>query len=189
MNTKKIAKLWQQILVEIGEDPNRVGLLDTPNRIAKMYEEIFRGYDENQKPNITVFPNGQDGVHYNSMIIDSGYYFSHCEHHLATFFGTYHFAYIPDKLIVGASKIGRVVDYYAAKMQIAERLCQDVVNCLESATRPKGIILIMEGRHLCKEMRGLKKINSPFEVIEARGLFASNDQDCKNEFLSRIATK
>lgn len=189
MNTAKIEELWRQILTEIGEDANRVGLLETPKRIAKMYTEIFRGYDKDECPNVTVFPNGTDGVHYNSMIIDSGYYFSHCEHHGVPFFGTYHFAYIPSELIVGASKIARVVDYYAAKLQIAERLCQDVVNCLEEATKPKGIILIMEGRHLCKEMRGVRKINSPFEVIDARGMFDGNVDGCKDEFIARIATK
>lgn len=189
MNTAKIEELWTSILVEIGENPNRVGLLETPKRIAKMYTEVFRGYDENQKPNITVFPNGTDGVYYNEMIIDNGYYFSHCEHHGVPFFGSYHFAYIPDKLIVGASKIARVVDYYAAKLQIAERLCQDVVSCLWEATKPQGMILIMEGRHLCKEMRGVQKINSPFEVICAKGLFLSNSDGCKDEFLSRVAIR
>lgn len=189
MNKDKIANLWKQILVEIGEDPDRTGLQDTPNRIAKMYAEIFRGYDESQKPEVTVFPNGQDGVTYNAMIIDSGYYFSQCEHHGVPFFGTYHFAYIPGDLILGASKIARVVDYYSAKLQIAERLCQDVVDCLAKACRPKGIILIMEGRHLCKEMRGVKKVNSPFETIDARGMFYANVDGCKDEFMTRILTK
>jgi len=189
MDTTKIEDLWRQLLIEIGENPDRTGLQETPKRIAKMYKEIFRGYNGAEKPNVTIFPNGTDGVHYNSMIIDSGYYFSQCEHHGVPFFGSYHFAYIPDELIVGASKIARVVDYYAAKLQIAERLCQDVVNCLCEATKPKGMILIMEGRHLCKEMRGVRKVNSPFEVIEARGLFDTNTDGCKDEFLSRIATK
>jgi len=189
MDTKKIEKLWRQILVEIGENPERVGLQETPKRIAKMYTELFRGYDETQKPEVTVFPNGTDGVQYDAMIIDTGYYFSHCEHHGVPFFGQYHFAYIPSTLIVGASKIARVVDHYSAKLQIAERLCQDVVNCLWEATKPRGMILIMEGRHLCKEMRGVRKINSPFEVIEAKGLFLNNSGGCKDEFLSRIATK
>lgn len=189
MNTKNVAKLWREILIEIGENPDRVGLQNTPERVAKMYTELFRGYDKNQMPNVTVFPNGQDGVFYKNMIIDNGYYFSQCEHHAIPFFGQYFFGYIPDETIVGASKIGRVVDFYSAKLQIAERLCQDVVNCLWQATKPKGMVLIMEGRHLCKEMRGLKKVNSPFEVIEVRGYFDENKDGCKDEFMARISTK
>ena len=189
LNTQKIEELWTQLLIEIGEDPNRVGLKDTPKRIAKMYTQIFRGYDTECRPNITVFPNGTDGVYYNSMIIDKGYYYSQCEHHAVSFFGNYFFAYIPGDTLIGASKIARVVDYYSAKLQIAERLCQDVVNCLYEALNPKGMILIMEGRHLCKEMRGVQKYDAPFEVIEARGYFLENKDGCKDEFLSRISSK
>lgn len=189
MQTDKIEKHVRKILELIGEDPNRVGLLDTPSRVAKMYTQIFGGYNTDNAPDVTTFPNGTDGVHYRAMIIDSGYYFSHCEHHMVPFFGSYHFAYIPDEIIVGASKIARVVDYHAAKLQIAERLCQDVVKTLWTATKPQGMILIMEGRHLCKEMRGVKKINSPFEVIEAKGIFLENKEGCKDEFMSRIQTK
>ena len=188
-NIKKVAELWRELLILIGEDPDRIGLQDTPMRIAKMYTEIFRGYEDSEMPNVTTFPNGTDGVTYNAMIIDSGYYFSQCEHHGVPFFGTYHFAYIPDEIILGASKIARVVDHYSAKLQIAERLCQDVVNCLYDATKPKGMILIMEGRHLCKEMRGVKKVNSPFETIDARGMFDKNVDGCKDEFMTRILTK
>lgn len=189
MNLHTIAELWRNILIEIGEDPNRVGLQDTPMRIAKMYQEIFRGYDDANKPKLTVFPNGTDGVHYNSMIIDHGYYYSQCEHHGVSFFGKYHFAYIPSELLIGASKIARLVDFHSAKLQIAERLCIDVINDLEEALKPKGTILIMSGRHLCKEMRGVKKYDSEFEVIEARGYFLENKDGCKDEFLSRIANK
>lgn len=189
MNTERVEQLWRELLIEIGENPDRTGLQDTPKRIAKMYGEIFAGYDPAKKPNITTFPNGTDGVHYNSMIIDSGYYYSHCEHHNVVFFGSYFFGYIPKDTIVGASKIARIVDYHSAKLQIAERLCQDIVNDLWEATDPNGMILIMEGRHFCKEMRGVRKHSSPFEVIEARGWFLENKDGCKDEFLNRVATK
>ena len=109
-----------------------------------------------------------------------------CEHHGIPFLGDYYYGYIPDKTIIGASKIGRVVDYFSARMQIAERLCADVVGYIEEKLHPLGSILIMNGRHLCKEMRGLKKHNSPFEVIEARGILLSNKDGCKDEFMSRI---
>jgi GTP cyclohydrolase I len=189
MNTARVEELWRELLTEIGENPDRTGLKDTPKRVARMYGEIFRGYELSQMPKISVFPNGEDGVFYKEMVIDTGYYYSHCEHHVATFFGTYNFGYIPDQLIVGASKIGRVVDFHAAKLQIAERLCQNVVDSLWEATKPKGMILIMEGRHFCKEMRGVKKYNSPFEVIEARGMFDRNEDGCKDEFMTRILSK
>lgn len=175
-----------RMLEYIGENPNRIGLKDTPARVAKMWREIFKGYDPEQFPKVTIFPNGQDGVLYQDMIIDNGYFYSHCEHHLATFFGEFWFGYVPDEFIVGASKISRVVDFYSARLQVAERLVHDVVSFFESHLKPKGLILVMKGRHLCKEMRGIKKYNSPFEVIAVRGCFEKNDKNCKNEFLSRI---
>ncbi|MBU0777724.1 GTP cyclohydrolase I FolE [Patescibacteria group bacterium] len=170
----------------IGEDPNRNGLKGTPNRITKMFQEVFRGYDEAQKPEITVFENHEDGIRSTGILRDSGYFFSFCEHHMLPFFGTYQFGYIPDELVVGASKIARTVDYYAARLQIAERLCYDVIEEIEKQVHPKGSILIMSARHLCKEMRGVKKFNSPYEVDEVRGYFDKNKDGCKDEFLSRI---
>jgi len=175
-----------RILEFIGEDPVRIGLKETPARVAKMYKEIFRGYDTTQKPVITCFPNGQDGIFYNEMLIDEGYFFSHCEHHMVPFFGGYHYSYIPDKMIIGASKIARTIDYYSARLQVAERLVAQVVNEIEQIANPLGQILVMKARHLCKEMRGVKKVNSPFTAIAVRGYFAQNRNGCKDEFMSRI---
>jgi len=92
-----IENLWKQILSEIGEDPNRSGLLDTPGRIAKMYKELFRGYDPEQKPKFTTFNNNDDGIKYDQIIVDKGKFYSQCEHHLVPFFGSYYFGYIADK--------------------------------------------------------------------------------------------
>ena len=108
----------RQILELIGDDATRIGLVDTPKRVAKMYKELFKGYDLNQKPKLTVFPNNEDGVVFKGMIIDQGYFFSTCEHHMVPFFGEYSFAYIPDGLLIGASKIGRLVNFHSAKLQI-----------------------------------------------------------------------
>lgn len=147
----------------IGEDPNRAGLLDTPDRIVRMCREIFRGYDPKQKPKVTTFPNGQDGITYDSMVVDKGDFYSLCEHHCRTFFGEYWFAYIPNPQgrILGISKIGRVVDYCAAKLQVQERLVHDVVETLSEALGseypPLGIAMVMKGRHMCKESRGARK--------------------------------
>ena len=105
------------------------------------------------------------------------------------FFGNYYFGYIPNKKEMGASKIGRTIDYYSARLQTAEKLSNQIVTRIMHEIEPLGVILIMTGRHLCKEMRGLKKHNSPFEVIEATGLFLQNDKGCKDEFLMRIGGK
>ena len=152
-----------RILEYIGEDPLRTGLVGTPDRIRRMLSEICRGYDPAQKPKITVFPNGEDGLTYDSMVIDEGTYYSLCEHHMMPFFGKYWFAYIPNPKgkILGISKIGRVVDYCAAKLQVQERLTHEIVDMLADAlgkeNPPLGIALVMKGTHLCKTMRGVKK--------------------------------
>ena len=151
------------LLEYIGEDPNREGLQGTPDRMLKMFKEIFRGYDPAQKPTITTFANGRDGIVYDDMIIDQGEFYSLCEHHCRTIFGQYYFAYIPNEKgrILGLSKIGRVVDYCASRLQIQERLARDIVNMLLEALGdeypPQGIALVLKGRHMCKESRGARK--------------------------------
>jgi len=116
MNKEIIEKCIRMILKEIGEDQFRKGLEETPKRAANMYVELFRGYDKDKKPNITIFPNNEDGITYDEMIIDSGHSFSMCEHHMLPFEFSYTFGYIPDKIILGLSKVSRIVDYYAAKL-------------------------------------------------------------------------
>lgn len=184
MNNKLIEKYIYAILTEIGEDSNRQGLQKTPERVAKMYLEVLRGYHESP-PELTCFndeaPRG--------LIMDSGYYFSMCEHHMVPFFGYYYFGYIPDKFYIGASKIGRSVDHFAAKFQTAERLAKEVLDHIEEGIQPLGSILLMNGRHLCKEMRGLRKWNSPLEVIEARGILLENKDGCKDEFIARLSSR
>jgi len=185
MNNKIMTGV-REFITLIGDNPDREGLVDTPKRIANMCNYIFRGYDESKKPEITTISNNSDGVNINSLLIDRGYFFSLCEHHIVPFFGEYAYGYIPDKKVLGVSKIGRTVDYYSARLQVAERLCAQVVNALEEACEPEGSILVMKGRHLCKEMRGVKKYNSPFEVIDARGSILRNDSGSKDEFIARI---
>lgn len=163
MDKEKIEQAVRQLLIAVGEDPDRSGLQGTPDRIARMCQELYRGYDPRQKPRITTFLNGQDGIVYDSMVIDSGDYYSVCEHHMMPFFGRYWFAYLPNPKgkILGLSKIGRVVDYCSARLQIQERLVYDVVRMLEEALGevdpPLGMAMVMQGEHLCKTMRGAKK--------------------------------
>jgi len=180
----RIEEYIRNIIICIGDDPKREGLINTPARFVKMYEEIFRGY-RGLPPKITCFERKRPGA----LILDKGYFYSMCEHHMIPFFGDYYFGYIPDKLEIGASKIGRTIDYFAAKLQTAENLAYEVLERIEQETHPLGSILLMSGRHFCKEMRGLKKHNSPFEAIEARGILLKNQNGCKDEFLMRIGMR
>jgi len=178
------------MLVAIGEDTQREGLIDTPERVVRMWKEIFRGYDPTQRPKVSVFTNGADGLVYDQMIIDTGDFYSHCEHHMVPFFGRYWFGYIPNPKgkIIGLSKVARLVDYHAARLQIQERLVHDIVEDLwqtlsEEAVCPIGMGLIMEGEHLCKTMRGAKK-KGKMITIKLKGVFLDN-LNAKNEFLQQ----
>ena len=177
------------ILRTIGENPDREGLLGTPERIIRMWKEIFRGYDPKQAPKITAFNNGTDGIVYDQMIVDTGKYYSQCEHHMLPFFGTYWFAYLPHPKgkILGLSKVARTVDYFSAKLQIQERLVSEIVEYLEKALTdtypPLGMALLMKGEHLCKTMRGAKK-----EGIMTTSKLTGGFKDIvvKNEFLNFV---
>jgi GTP cyclohydrolase IA len=174
----------------IGEDPNRPGLVGTPDRIVKMWNEVFRGYDSKKKPDITIFKNDSDGLVYDQMIIDSGEFYSHCEHHMVPFFGQYWFGYIPSKegAIVGLSKVARLVDYHSARLQIQERLVHDIVEDIWNAlsrdnTPPLGMGLVMEAEHLCKTMRGAKK-KGKMTTVKLKGVFLDK-KIVREEFLNR----
>lgn len=185
----KAKKNIRELLEYIGDDPTREGLAETPDRIINMFKEIFRGYDAKQKPRITTFQNGADGIVYDSMVMDKGDFYSMCEHHARTFFGQYYFAYIPNPKgkILGISKIGRVVDYCSSKLQIQERLVHDIVDMLMDAlgskNPPLGMALIMRGRHMCKESRGSRKKG---EMVSSyyTGVFKT-DSELRNEFINQ----
>lgn len=180
--------LIRDLLRYIGEDPDRPGLVGTPDRIIRMWREIFRGYDPAQHPKVTTFDNGVDGLTYDNMVVDSGSFYSMCEHHMMPFFGKYVFAYIPHPQgkILGLSKIGRVVDYHAAKLQVQERLVTDIVDDIAAALGteypPLGIALIMQGEHLCKTMRGVKKPGL-MSACRLEGVFRA-DNSARAEFLA-----
>ena len=181
----KIEKLIEKLSIEIGENPGRTGLKDTPRRVAKMYKEMFGGYKRYRKPIITTFPNGEDGVKQDQMVIDKGYFYSQCEHHMIPFFGEYAFAYIPDERIAGISKISRLIDWHSARLQVQERLTQQIVEDFEKELKPSRVMLVMKARHLCKEMRGTKKYNSPMITSCVRGVFKEQIQT-REEFLKLI---
>lgn len=163
VDKKRIENAVRELLLAIGENPDREGLIGTPDRVARMYDEIYRGYDPARKPKITTFQNGADGITYSEIVVDEGDFYSCCEHHMIPFFGQYHFAYIPNPKgkILGISKIGRVVDYCSARLQLQERLATEIVSMLTQAlgdeNPPLGVALVMKGEHLCKTMRGARK--------------------------------
>lgn len=183
--------LVYQILKSIGEDTRREGLVETPARVVRMWKEIFRGYDPAQKPKMSIFTNGKDGLIYDQMITDTGDFYSHCEHHMVPFFGKYWFAYLPSEHggIIGLSKVARLVDYHSAKLQIQERLVHDIVEDIwemlsTNFEAPLGMALIMQGEHLCKTMRGAKK-KGTMTTSCMKGVFQT-DASAKDEFLKLI---
>lgn len=184
-NAKDIESAIRTILAYIGEDPDREGLVGTPDRIVRMYREIFRGYDPNQKPKITTFANDMQST---DIVFDSGDYYSMCEHHMMPFFGKYYFAYIPSATgrILGISKVARVVGYCAARLQLQERLARDIVAMLTDALdgQVEGMAIVMKGTHMCKSMRGVKN-QGKMTVAHVSGIFRTNP-DARVEFYKLI---
>lgn len=167
-----------------GEDPEREGLLGTPERITRMYREIFRGYNPDEKPKITTFENESQ---VSDIVFDSGDYYSMCEHHMLPFFGKYYFAYIPSPTgrILGISKVARVVNYCAARLQLQERLAQQIIAMLTEALDGDtlGMAILMRGQHLCKSMRGVKN-NGEMKVVHLSGAFLN--PEVRDEFYNLI---
>ena len=184
-NTEDIKRAVRELLTAIGENPDREGLKGTPDRIARMCRELFRGYDPQQKPKITTFRN-EDNTR--GIVFDTGQYYSLCEHHMLPFFGRYYFAYIPNPQgrILGISKVARVVGYCSAKLQLQERLAKEIVTMLSEALNNDalGFAIVMKGTHLCKTMRGVKS-NGVMSMAYFTGIFEHNP-NLKSEFYSLI---
>lgn len=183
-NEEEARQAISDLLRYVGEDPNREGLKETPDRIVRMWKELFRGYTESAAPKITTFSNDMQTT---DMVFDCGEYYSLCEHHCLPFFGRYYFAYIPEKngRILGISKIARVVNYCSARLQLQERLAKDIIKMLgEALGGAAGFALVMRGRHLCKEMRGVKN-SGAMMVAHLTGVFREN-ADLRQEFYKLI---
>ena len=174
MDKAKIEKAVELILEAIGEDKNREGLVHTPRRVACMYEEIFSGYKADTSKIVTVkFSENHD-----EMVLVKGIpFYSVCEHHLMPFLGQAHVAYIPakDGKITGISKLARVVDVLARKLQLQERLTTQIANILEKALKPRGVVVVIEAEHLCMSMRGVNKPGSKTVTSAIRGIFRTNE--------------
>ncbi|HIS32775.1 MAG TPA: GTP cyclohydrolase I FolE [Candidatus Limivivens intestinipullorum] len=182
MDQEKIKKGIRLILEGIGEDPKREGLLETPDRIARMYEELAGGMHEDPAVHLAK----RFHVDNNEMVIEKDItFYSLCEHHMLPFFGKAHVAYIPDGEVVGLSKIARTVEVFAKRLQLQERLTAQIADAFMENLHPKGVLVMIEAEHLCMTMRGVKKPGAKTVTLTARGVFQDNDA-LQNTFFRMI---
>lgn len=178
-----VATHYKDILGQLGEDPEREGLIKTPERVAKALQYLTHGYD--LKPD-EILKSAMFEEDYSQMVVVKDIeVYSMCEHHMLPFFGKAHIAYIPNGHIVGLSKIPRVVDAFARRLQVQERLTNEIRDCIQNTLNPMGVAVVMECRHLCMAMRGVQKQNSVTTTSAFTGTFLSNDKT-RAEFLRLI---
>jgi GTP cyclohydrolase IA len=179
---RRIARHVAGILRELGLDANDPNLRDTDQRVARMYVEMFHGLKEGVEPRVTTFPN-EEG--YDHMVMEKEIpFYSMCAHHLVPFYGHAHIAYIPGDQILGLSKFGRILEFYAKRPQLQERLTEQVVDFLVEKLDPKGAMVVIEARHLCVEMRGVKKPGALTVTSALRGAF--HERPVREEFLDLL---
>lgn len=173
INSEKIKEAIKMLLEGIGEDPNREGLIETPERIAKMYGEIYGGMDDD----VEEYLSKQFRVDDNEMIVEKDItFYSTCEHHLLPFYGKAHIAYIPDGKVVGLSKLARTVETFARRAQIQERMTTQIADAIMEHLKPKGVMVMIEAEHMCMTMRGIKKPGSQTVTTVMRGAFKDNEK-------------
>jgi GTP cyclohydrolase I len=184
MDQVKVEKFIVDLLHELGEDPKREGLLNTPKRVAKAYEFLTTGYKENIKKllNDAIFKEKYDEM----VLVKNIDFYSLCEHHMLPFYGRVHVAYIPDGKIVGLSKIPRIVDMFSRRLQVQERMTQQIADTIEEYLQPKGVAVVSEAFHMCMMMRGVEKQNSSATTSAVHGVF-KDDARTRTEFLELIA--
>ena len=187
-NPKKIKTLsshYKKIIEELGEDPEREGLIKTPERVAKAMQFLTHGYDLNPAE---ILKSAMFSDTYKQMVIVKDIeIYSMCEHHLLPFFGKAHVAYIPNGHIVGLSKIPRVVDAFARRLQVQERLTTEIRDCIQDTLNPIGVAVVIEAKHLCMQMRGIQKQNSAATTSAFTGAF--EDEKTRSEFIRLISGK
>lgn len=170
-----------RLLQKIGENPNRGGLIETPKRVLKAWEEWTSGYGQDPRVHLKCFEDGAERYDQMVAVKDLPFY-SHCEHHLAAFFGTATIAYLPDKKVVGLSKLGRVLRIFSRRLQVQERLTCQIADALHECLEPRGVGVLLRARHLCMESRGLSTQGHHTETCALRGLFL--EDKVKSEFLA-----
>ncbi|MCA0387636.1 MAG: GTP cyclohydrolase I FolE [Bacteroidetes bacterium] len=185
MDIERVQGYVEHILTEIGENPEREGLLKTPKRVAKAYEYLTSGYskDINKVLNGAIFNEEYDEM----VLVRNIDFYSMCEHHMLPFFGKVHIAYIPDGKIVGLSKLPRIVEVFARRLQVQERMTKEIADTINTYLKPKGVAVVSEAYHMCMMMRGVEKQNSSTTSSTMHGVF-KNDPKTRVEFLSLIRT-
>jgi GTP cyclohydrolase I len=184
INVKKIEDAAMEILLGLGEDPNREGLLKTPQRVGKAYAEMLDGYSKDAEKLI----NGAlFNVDYDQMVVVNDIeFYSMCEHHMLPFFGHAHVAYIPNGKVIGLSKIPRIVDMFAHRLQVQERMTQQIAELIDDQIHPQGVAVVVEGQHMCMSMRGVKKQEATMTTTAMIGVFKTQ-LETRLEFLNRIS--
>ena len=174
-----------KVLELLGEDPKREGLLKTPNRVAKALQFLTEGYHQDPKEilNQALFSTSNDEM----VLVRDIEFYSMCEHHMLPIIGRAHVAYIPDGKVVGLSKIPRIVNVYARRLQIQEQMTEQIADAILETIKPKGVAVVVHARHMCMEMRGVQKINSTTVSSALRGLF-KRDERTRSEFYNLINT-
>ncbi|MDR3653996.1 MAG: GTP cyclohydrolase I FolE [Paludibacter sp.] len=183
--TAKIAEHYLQIIQLLGEDVDREGLLKTPERVSKAMQFLMQGYEQNPEE---IIRSAMFTENYRQMVIvkDIDFY-SMCEHHMLPFFGKAHIAYIPNKQITGLSKIARIVEVYARRMQVQERMTTQIKECIQKTLNPMGVMVIIEAQHLCMQMRGVQKQHSITTTSDFTGVF--EQAKTREEFMNLINRK
>ena len=182
IDQEKIKEAVKLLLEGIGEDASREGLIDTPDRIARMYEELYGGMYEDAAEHLKKTFRVED----NEMVIEKDItFYSTCEHHLLPFYGKAHIAYIPDKKVVGLSKLARTVEVFARRLQLQEQLTGQIADALMENLKPKGVLVMIEAEHMCMTMRGIKKPGSQTVTVVKRGAFLE-DQELTNQFFQMM---
>lgn len=175
-------KIIGELIKSIGENPNREGLIDTPARVDKTFDKLFEGYNQDPKSLMTVF----DDENYDEMIVVKNIeFYSFCEHHMLPFFGRAYIGYIPNGKIIGLSKIPRLVEIFARRLQNQERLTTQIATTLMEMLQPKGVAVVIEAKHFCMMARGVEKQMSEVSTSALKGLF-KKDQSTRSEFLKLI---
>ncbi len=184
-NEAEFEQAVTKILELLGEDPQREGLLKTPSRVAKALKFLTEGYDQNPHEilNQALFTSSNDEM----VLVRDIEFYSMCEHHMLPIIGRVHVAYIPDGKVVGLSKIPRIVNVYARRLQIQEQMTEQIADAIVETIQPKGVAVVVHARHMCMEMRGVQKINSTTVSSALRGLF-KKDERTRNEFYNLINT-
>ncbi|MFM2040299.1 MAG: hypothetical protein RLZZ493_888 [Bacteroidota bacterium] len=184
--TEKLAVVYKEVLTELGENADREGLLKTPERVAKSLQFLTSGY---AKDPAEILKSALFNESYSEMVIVKDIeVYSMCEHHMLPFFGKAHIAYIPNGTIVGLSKLPRVVDAFARRLQVQERLTIEIRDCIQETMNPKGVAVVIECQHMCMQMRGVQKQNSVTTSSAFTGLFLTNDATRK-EFINLVQAK